>query len=55
MFSSIIIWLNNTPEDQHYLDWDEGGGLAESSHADFKCRYLNNGYSYDSKISRLFL
>ena len=33
-----------------------GGGVgAESSRADFKYRYLNNGYSYDSNISRLFL
>ena len=33
-----------------------GGGVgAESSRADFKYRYLNNGYSYDSNISRHFL
>ena len=31
-----------------------GGGGGESARADFKCRYLNNGYSYDSNISRLF-
>ena len=31
------------------------GEEAESARADFKCRYLNNGYSYNSNISRLFL
>ena len=32
-----------------------GGGGAESAHAEFKYRYLNNGYSYHSNNSRLFL
>ena len=27
--------------------------LTLSTRADVECRYLNNGYSYDSKISRL--
>ena len=31
------------------------GRGAESARAEFKYRYLNNGYSYDSKISRLFV
>ena len=31
------------------------GGGAESARADFSDRYLNNSYSYDPKISRLFL
>ena len=36
-----------------YLDL---GGGGESGHADFKSRYLmNDGYSYDFKIERLFL
>ena len=30
-------------------------GGAESARAEFKCRYLNNGYCYDSNISRRFL
>ena len=25
--------------------------VAESTHAEFKCRYLNNDYSYNSEIS----
>ena len=28
---------------------------AESTHAEIKYRYINNGYSYDPKISQLFL
>ena len=28
---------------------------AESARTDFKCIYLKNGFSYNSKISRLFL
>ena len=30
-----------------------GGGEGQSAHSDFKCKYLN-GYSYFSKLSRLF-
>ena len=34
----------------YWLLWKLGGG-AQFARAEFKCRYFNNGYRYDSKVS----